>query len=92
MKNKHLMVVAAHPDDEVLGCGATVRLKTKQGWQASLVTMTRGIAGRYMSSKTDKARPAQDMLAEESSKAGKILGFTHSIQFDYPDNRLDTIR
>ncbi|NQV82499.1 MAG: PIG-L family deacetylase [Rhodospirillales bacterium] len=92
MADKSLLVVAAHPDDEVLGCGATVRLLVDDGWQAHLVLMTHGIGGRHDSGEdTPEIIEAKTQLAGQTDAAAAELGFATVTRFDFPDNRMDTI-
>lgn len=86
-----LCVVAAHPDDEVLGCGATVRKFVDEGWRAVCVLMSGGIAGRYSGEPNSAQRAQQQRLAEQSEAAAKVLGFHRMERFDFPDNRMDTV-
>ncbi|WNK01381.1 PIG-L deacetylase family protein [Thalassospiraceae bacterium LMO-JJ14] len=92
-KRKQLLVVAAHPDDEVLGCGATVRRLVDQGWAATLLVMTGGVSGRCSGDDitSDATRAAQDQLSKETAQAAAILGFQHVSTLSFPDNRLDTV-
>lgn len=41
-----LLIIAAHPDDEILGCGATVAKMAEQGWKAKSVILGQGILSR----------------------------------------------
>ena len=89
---KHLLVIAAHPDDEVLGCGATVRRLVDAGWTAHVVWMTGGVDGRYASGEDgpEVAAARVDLLAERD-RAADVLGFSSRFQFGFPDNRMDTV-
>jgi LmbE family N-acetylglucosaminyl deacetylase len=94
-----LLVVAAHPDDEVLGCGATVALRVAQGWQAHLLIMTGGVAGRtarrpdgISDDQLDaETAAAMQRLRDESERAAELLGFTSVTRWSFPDNRMDTV-
>ncbi|MBY0471651.1 PIG-L family deacetylase [bacterium] len=93
-KNK-LLVVAAHPDDEVLGCGATVAKRVSQGWEAYLLILTKGVAGRY-SSQPDAAtlkavETETTQLGAEIDKATAAIGFKKVFRASFPDNRMDTV-
>jgi N-acetylglucosamine malate deacetylase 1 len=92
--NEHssLLVVASHPDDEVLGCGATVRLMVDRGWTTHLVIMTRGVVGRTTGSAlTEESSNEQEILKSEMEQAAAVLGFSTITQLDFPDNRMDTV-
>jgi LmbE family N-acetylglucosaminyl deacetylase len=84
-----LLVVAAHPDDEVLGCGATVRKLVNGGWRAHLAVMTAGVAGRLVSGSA--AGPEQGALRAQLLRAADVIGFHGVDTFDFPDNRMDTV-
>jgi N-acetylglucosamine malate deacetylase 1 len=88
-----LLVVVAHPDDEVLGCGATVHKKVRQGWKAHLVLMTKGILGR--SDNPEKPREedlaALDALQIDIRRASDVIGFSSITNMEFPDNRMDKV-
>ena len=91
--DNRILVVAAHPDDEVLGCGATVALRVAQGWTAQAVIMTRGVTGREVAETTQDpaAIAAQAALGKEMRRAGEVIGFAEVTQLDFPDNRMDRV-
>lgn len=93
MNNKNILVIAAHADDEVLGCGATVALKVLQGAEAHLVVLTDGVTGRsenYNDAKVSMKREIEKRR-KEMKCAAKIIGFKSHEAFSFPDNRLDTV-
>ena len=46
MKNNKILVVAAHPDDEILGCGATVARRINEGYEAYTLILGEGKTAR----------------------------------------------
>ena len=44
--NKKILIVAAHPDDEVLGCGGTILKHVADGDSVHIVIMAEGITSR----------------------------------------------
>jgi len=89
--NKSLIVVAAHPDDEVLGCGATVRQMVDRGWTANLLIMTNGIGGRFSDTQDPAIRRAQQDLMQQSKQAAALVGFSAVAYGGFEDNRMDVI-
>ena len=45
--NDKVLIVAAHPDDEVLGCGGTIAMFTNLGVPVRVVFIAEGITARY---------------------------------------------
>ena len=45
LKNKKILIVAAHPDDEILGCGGTI-IKYKKFSEIEVIFMTDGVSSR----------------------------------------------
>jgi len=85
---KSILVVAAHPDDEVLGCGGTVARLSGEGHAVHIAILGEGITSR--GDKPDN--PLQLKALEEAcSDASRILGARQPHMFDLPDNRFDTI-
>jgi LmbE family N-acetylglucosaminyl deacetylase len=81
---KKVMVVAAHPDDELLGVGATLALHVARGDEVSAVVVSEGASSRY-------EEGAKNVLQQAGEKAAAVLGF-RSIRFlGLPDQRLDTL-
>ena len=46
--NKKILVVVAHPDDEVLGCGGTILKYINEGYKIDLITLTDGVSSRNL--------------------------------------------
>lgn len=90
---KTLLVVAAHPDDEVLGCCATVRKMVDQGWTANLVVMTAGLGGRHGEETVASGSLAGEQLElrGQLERAAAIAGYSGIDALDFPDNRMDSI-
>ncbi len=85
-----ILVVAAHPDDELLGLGGTIRRFANAGKEVHAVIMAEGITSR--SDKRDEADQKElDELKEDAKKAAQIVGY-QSIEFcGFPDNRMDEV-
>lgn len=82
---RSVLVVAAHADDEVLGCGATIKKYVDNGDQVTIIFMTDGVGSRSVESIDGSKRN----LAKE--QALQVLGVDASYQFDFPDNAMDSV-
>ena len=89
MKKKNILIVAAHPDDEVLGCGGTISRLINEGYEVFTVILGEGITSRNYSSKFKKKELQE--LKNQMYKANKILGVRKVFNFNLKDNQLDTI-
>ena len=87
---KKLLVIAAHPDDEILGCGATVARLSKEGWKAETVILGQGLVSRGDKNDAGKLENQLDQLKEASRKANSIIGVKKVHFADFPDNRFDS--
>lgn len=83
---KTALVVVAHPDDEILGCGATVAKMCSEGWEVHHLILAEGITSR---ANVDLA--ALKELQSCAIKASQILGVS-SVGFGgFADNRMDGV-
>ena len=89
--NNRVLVVAAHPDDEVLGCGGTIARFSDAGVQVQVLIVAEGSTSRLL--QRDRSQVADELsaLALASQTAGSILGASGVELLAYPDNRLDSI-
>ncbi|MDD5005725.1 MAG: PIG-L family deacetylase [Candidatus Omnitrophica bacterium] len=90
MKNK-ILVVAAHPDDEILGCGGTVAKMVRGGCSAFVLILGEGITSRYQTKDKENKNKEVKELRNQLYKANKIIGAEKVFAFDLPDNKFDTI-
>lgn len=90
MANENILVVAAHPDDEVLGCGGTLARHADDGDHVHVLILADGVGAR---SGQDEMASADDLAARRAAghRAAAILGVASLECLDYPDNRLDTV-
>lgn len=84
------LIVAAHPDDEVLGCGGTIARLARQGEDVYVMILGEGATSRACDSDGGK-RSAVDDLVASAAKAAKILGAQDPLLCGLPDNRFDTV-
>ena len=85
-----ILIVAAHPDDEVLGCGGTIARISKEGHDISIAILGEGITSRYPH-REDADRTMVQNLHTRSHQVAKILGVKDLHLFNLPDNRFDTV-
>jgi LmbE family N-acetylglucosaminyl deacetylase len=82
----NVLIVAAHPDDEVLGCGATAARLARDGHTVSILILGEGLTSR---SEAGRARLAD--LHACSRRAAEIMGAKNLFLQGLPDNRFDTV-
>ena len=89
-KNNKVLVIAAHPDDEVLGCGGTMARLVKEDNDVFIAILGEGITSRYDARElADKSLLAE--LHDHSSKVAELMGAKDLFTYDLPDNRFDTL-
>ena len=81
-----ILVLAAHPDDEVLGMGGTLAVHSDAGDTVRIVVVTDGSSTQYPGDAEIRARKA-----DEAQHAAAELGVTDYLHLDLPDMRLDTL-
>ncbi len=79
---KRVLVVAAHPDDEALGCGGTLARHAREKDEVYALFMTDGVGARG-GSKGAKER------AKAAAKAAKFMGLRDFMIGVFPDNSMD---
>ncbi len=86
-----VLVVAAHPDDEVLGCGATMAKHARRGDRVHVLILSEGITSR--GGAPDRSAFGRDLaeLAAAARRANDVLG-VHALELaQLPDNRMDAV-
>ena len=78
-----VLVIAAHPDDEVLGCGGTAALHVRAGHEVTAVIACEGESLRY--------GPEGVGQAEHIRRAARVLGLQETRLLGFADQRLDTL-
>lgn len=82
MSPERVLVIAAHPDDELLGCGGTVALHAARGERVTSVIVCEGESLRY--------GPGGVGQGTHIKRAAKTLGVEDVRLLGFPDQRLDT--
>jgi LmbE family N-acetylglucosaminyl deacetylase len=91
MKSKNILIVAAHPDDEILGCGGTVKKFVGMGYQAYTLILGEGITSRYEVRDRKKREKELELLKMQTHIANRFIGVEEVFLYDFPDNRFDTV-
>ena len=92
LRNKKVMIVVAHPDDELLGLGATMHKLIKDyNVNTRVVILGEGITSRSNERDVDKWEKELATHRENIENAQKAIGFHSTGIYDFPDNRFDTV-
>ena len=89
--SRAILVVAAHPDDEVLGCGGTIARHADYGDQVQVLIVAEGSTSRQQERDRAQVKGELTALAKAAKAAGSILGAANVELLDLPDNRLDSL-
>ena len=87
---KKILVVVAHPDDEVLGCGGTIARYSKSGNMVYCLILGEGVTSRYSSRRKADFRKVR-ILKKQAKESGQILGIEKIYFGNFPDNRFDAV-
>lgn len=85
--NKKVLVIVAHPDDEILGMGGTIAKYVEQGDEVALLIVTDGSTSQYKDSPDLQAIIEEKKI--ETKDAADILGINKIYYGGQPDMRLD---
>ena len=88
---KCVLVVASHPDDEVLGCGGTIARHAEEGDEVHIAILAEGITSRDEERAADRRKDEIGSLRENAREAASILGAKEPVFAGLPDNRMDTL-
>lgn len=86
MKNK-ILIIAAHPDDEILGCGGTI-FKLRKTHKIEIMFMTDGVSSRLS---TKSVKFTRDVRREECLKVFNYLKIKKPLFYNFPDNAMDSV-
>lgn len=81
---RQVLVVAAHPDDEVLGAGGTIAKHVARGDSVYVVILTEGASVQF------PGQPEKiELKRMQALKVAQLLGITEVFFGDFPDQKLD---
>jgi LmbE family N-acetylglucosaminyl deacetylase len=87
----NVLIIAAHPDDEILGCGGTAAKLVKEAYTVRTLILGEGITSRDERRDRDGRDREINELKKSVEAANKIIGVKDAFICDFPDNRFDTV-
>lgn len=89
-KRNSVLVIVAHPDDEVLGCSGTIARLAQEGNDVYIAILGEGITARYKQ-REQADQKILEALHERAHKVAKLLGAKDIFMHNLSDNRFDSI-
>jgi N-acetylglucosaminylphosphatidylinositol deacetylase family protein len=91
MTRRKILVVAAHPDDEVLGVGGTVLRHVAEGDTVHVMILAEGLTSRDVTRNVAECREALSELHETAQRVAESMGVSKLFMEKFPDNRMDGV-
>lgn len=92
LRNKRIMIVVAHPDDEILGLGASMnRLINDYQVTTHVIILGEGVTSRSENRELGKWTSELNIHKQNIKDAQKIIGYHSLNTYDLPDNRFDSV-
>jgi len=85
-----VLVVAAHPDDEILGCGGTMARLANEGHEVRIAILAEGMTSRYQQRDQVDRKQLNDLHGHAQRAADKVRA-KELVLCKLPDNRMDTV-
>lgn len=82
----NILIIVAHPDDEIIGIGGAAIKHVEQGDHVYALILGKGSLAR-----DDSDADTIEKLAQQTKNASEIIGFESVFLYDFPDNRFDTV-
>lgn len=83
---KKILIICAHPDDEILGAGGVIAKHVSEGEEAFCLVLGEGALSRGTASKK-----ILDKLKKEARESAKVIGLKEIYFSDFPDNSFDSV-
>ncbi|MEP6916997.1 MAG: PIG-L deacetylase family protein [Acidobacteriota bacterium] len=87
---RRVLTIAAHPDDEILGCGGAMAAHTARGDEVGILILGEGLTSRA-ASRADADRSGLPDLKQDARAAAAVIGVSDVTLLDFPDNRFDSV-
>lgn len=92
LKGKKILLVVAHPDDEILGCGSTFhKLISQYDCTVRLVILGEGITSRAGQRDISQWEDQLSIHKQNIKLAQNVIGYQELSIYDFPDNRFDSV-
>lgn len=91
-KEKKILLIVAHPDDEILGLGASMhKLIHEQGAKVRVIILGEGITSRADARNPEKWQKELEIHRQNIEQARQIIGYESVGIYDFADNRFDSV-
>ncbi len=89
--SKKVLTIAAHPDDEILGCGGAMARHVAEGDELHVLILAEGLTSRDQARDRAAREGELSELARTAQQANALIGASSCTLLDFPDNRMDGV-